>query len=83
MHASSGGSPQPLPHRPAARKGGGVGEGCVGQVQKVLHQQAVLHRHLHLNLCAGSGGAGGWGSQDAGAPRQGPGGSQWREGHTK
>lgn len=46
----------PATHRPAARKGGGVGEGGVGEVQQVLHQQAMLHRHLHLNLCVPQGG---------------------------
>lgn len=38
-------------HRPAARECGCVCEGCMGQVQQVLNQQAVLHRHLHLDLC--------------------------------
>lgn len=34
---------------PALGEGAGVGEGRMRQVQQVLHQQPMLHRHLHLS----------------------------------
>jgi hypothetical protein len=38
-------------HRPALGKRGLVREGRVCEVQQVLDEQAVLHRHLQLDLC--------------------------------